>query len=239
MKGIAPSFVLIVLVCCFFVTETACAGGTVLKEKMLRQAVQGFILEKTRDSGLEIKIKRITIGGDITVPAGTVDYEFIAPRQWQGWGKTLLGLVVRVDGQLVRNMSIPVEVEALTEMVVALHPLPRNAVVEAGDVSLQKRDLGNSFTKVCFSLSDVVGKRVRVPLRANTPIRSDYLERVPLVKYGQFVTIVVESGDLRVTATGIARDKGAEGDLVMVQNLSSKKVVQGRVVDEGTVAVNF
>lgn len=239
MKRIASCFAVIVLVCCVFLSEIARADGTVLKEKKLRDAVQSFILDRTRDSGLEIKIKRITIGGDIAVPAGTVDYEFIAPSQWQGWGKTLLGLVIRVDGQLVRNMSIPVEVEALAELVVALHPMPRNAVIEESDVSLQKRDLGTSSAKVCFSLSDVVGKRVRVPLRANTPIRSDYLERVPLVKYGQFVTIVVESGELRVTATGVARGKGAEGDLVMVQNVSSKKMVQGRVVDEGTVAVNF
>ncbi len=228
-----------VLVWCVFLPHNACAGGTILKEKTLQEAVENFIMEKTRDSGLEIKIKRITIGGDIAVPAGKVDYEFIAPRRWQGWGKTLLGLVIRVDDQLVKNMSITVEVAALAEVVVALHPLPRNAVVEQSDVSLQKRDLATTSEKVCFSLSDVLGKRVRVPLRVNTPIRSDYLERVPLVKYGQFVTIVVETGDLRVTATGVARGKGAEGDLVMVQNMSSKKVVQGRVVDEGTVAVNF
>lgn len=233
------ALVLMVLVWCLGAAAAAHAGGTTLSAKKVRAAVQNYILDRTRDSGMEIKIKRITIGEDISVPAGKVSYEIIAPDQWQGWGKTVLGLVIRVDDQLIRNMSIPVEVEALADMVVALYPLPRGMVVEANDVSLQKRDLSDVTGKVSFNLADVLGKRVRVPIRANTPVRSDYLEKVPLVKNGQVVTIIAENGAFRVTATGMARGAGAEGDLIMVQNMNSKKSVQARVVDAGTVAVNF
>jgi flagella basal body P-ring formation protein FlgA len=239
MKKHIVRYVFIVLAWCITFSGSAFAGNTVLTEKKLRAAVSDFILDRTRDSGMEIKINRITISEDISVPAGKVSYDVIAPSQWQGWGRTVLGLVIRVDDQLVRNMSIPVEVEALTDMVVALYPLPRGMVVEANDVSLQKRDITNESGKVSFSLSDVLGKRVRVPIRANTPVRSDFLERVPLVKSGQVVTIIAENSAFRVTATGMARGTGAEGDLIMVQNMNSKKSVQARVVDAGTVAVNF
>jgi flagellar basal body P-ring formation protein FlgA len=239
MKKFFAYFVCFVLAGCFGVSASAYAGNTILTEKKVRAAVKDFILERTRDSGMEIHIKRISMDEDITVPAGKLSYEFIAPRQWEGWGKTVLGLVIRVDDQLVRNMSIPVEVEALTDMVVALYPLPRGMVVEANDVSLQKRDIADVSGKVSFNLADVLGKKVRIPIRANTPVRSDYLEKVPLVKNGQVVTIVAENGDLRVTATGMARGSGAEGDLIMVQNMNSKKSVQARVVDSETVAVSF
>jgi len=239
MKKFSAGFVFLVMVTCLGISSSAFAGGTTLTAKKVRAATQEFILDRTRDSGMEIKIKRISIDEDIVVPAGKVSYEFIAPRQWEGWGRTVLGLVVRVDDQLVRNMSIPVEVAALTDMVVALYPLPRGTVIEANDVSLQKRDVAEVSSKVTFDLSDVLGKRVRIPIRANTPVRSDYLERVPVVKNGQVVTIVAENGDLRVTATGMARGAGAEGDFIMVQNMNSKKTVQARVIDSGTVAVNF
>jgi flagella basal body P-ring formation protein FlgA len=239
MKKFSAYLVFIVLAWCLGVSATAYAGGTTLSAKKVRAAVQDFILDRTRDSGMDIHIKRISIDEDITVPTGKVRYEFIAPRQWEGWGRTVLGLVIRVDDQLVRNMSIPVEVEALTDMVVARYPLARGVVVEASDVSLQKRDLADVSCKVSFNLADVLGKRVRIPIRANMPVRSDYLEKVPLVKNGQVVTIVAENGDLCVTATGMARGTGAEGDLIMVQNMNSKKSVQARVIDSGTVAVNF
>lgn len=239
MKKFSAGLILLVLAWCLGGSATAGAGGTTLSAKKVRAAVQDYILDRTRDSGMEIRIKRIAFDENIVIPAGKVRYEFIAPRQWEGWGRTVLGLVVRVDDQLVKNMSIPVEVEALTDMVVALFPLPRGVVVEASDVSLQKRDLAEVSGKVSFNLDDVLGKKVRVPIRANTPVRSDYLEKVPLVKNGQMVTIVAENGELRVTATGMARGAGAEGDLIMVQNMNSKKSVQARVIDAGTVAVNF
>ncbi|MDD2319091.1 MAG: flagellar basal body P-ring formation chaperone FlgA [Geobacteraceae bacterium] len=239
MKKNIAGLVLIVLVWIFAAPSGAVAGSMIVKEKTLREAVNGYLLDRTRDSGMEIRIKRIAISGNIDVPAGKVTYDFIAPRKWEGWGRTVLGLVVRVDDRLVRNMSVPVEVEALAEMVVALRPLQRGMVVEEGDVALQKKDMAIATGKVCFSLADVLGKRVRVPIRANTPLRADYLERIPLVKSGQVVTIIAENGSLRITATGTARGTGAEGDFIMVQNMSSKKMVQARVVDEGTVAVNF
>lgn len=212
---------------------------TVLKEKTIRAAVSSFILDRTKDSGMEIRIRKIGFTGDVTVPSGNVTYEFIASRQWEGWGRSLLGLVVRVDDQVVKNLSIPVEVEALAEMVVSLRPLERGDVIGAGDVALQKRDLATAPGKVCRELEQVVGKKVRVAVRGNAPVRGDYLEKVPLVKYGQLVTIIAENGSLRVTAAGKTKGAGAEGDTVIVQNLSSKKDVHARVVDSGTVAVDF
>jgi flagella basal body P-ring formation protein FlgA len=217
----------------------ATKGGTVLKEKTVRSAVSSYLLDKTKDSGMEIRIKKIGFSGDLTVSSGNVTYEFIAPRQWEGWGKTLLGLVIRVDDRVVRNLSIPVEVEALAEMVVSLRPLERGDVIGEGDVALQKRDMSSGSAKICRDPEQVIGKKVRIAIRGNTPVRSDYLEKVPLVKYGQLVTIIAENGSLRVTAAGKTKGAGAEGDAVLVQNLASKKDVQARVIDSGTVAVDF
>jgi len=215
------------------------AGGMVLTEKKVREAITGFILDKTKNSAAEIRIKRIGFSGDLSVPAGNVTWEIVAPRQWEGWGKAQLGLIIRVDDRVVRNTSIPVEVEAMADMVVALRPLERGEVLGEADVALQKRDMGSAPGKVCLDTASVIGKKVRVGIRGNAPVRSDYLERVPLIKSGQLVTIIAENGDLRVTAAGKAKGSGAEGDLVIVQNLSSRKDVQARVREDGTVTVDF
>jgi len=239
MKRCIAGIVLLLATLSMALPANAAKGGTVLKEKTVRSAVSSYILDKTKDSGMEIRIKKIGFSGDLTVPSGNVTYEFIAPRQWEGWGKTLLGLVIRVDDRVVRNLSIPVEVEALAEMVVSLRPLERGDVIGEGDVALQKRDMSSGSAKICRDPEQVIGKKVRIAIRGNTPVRSDYLEKVPLVKYGQLVTIIAENGSLRVTAAGKTKGAGAEGDSVLVQNLASKKDVQARVIDSGTVAVDF
>jgi flagella basal body P-ring formation protein FlgA len=239
MNKFVALFTLLIMAGFFLSPGGVCAGTVLLKEKRVREAVSDFIMEKTANSGMEIRIGRIGYSGDLAVPPGKVTFELVAPQQWAGWGKVLLGLVIRVDERVVRNMSVPVEVEALAEMVVALRPLERGEVINEGDVAVQKRDLAVAPAKVCRDMSEVVGKKVRIGIRGNGPIRGDYLEKVPLVKSGQLVTIVAENGSLRVTAAGKAKGSGAEGDLVAVQNLSSKRDVQARVLDSGTVAVDF
>jgi len=132
-----------------------------------------------------------------------------------------------------------VEVEALADVVVATRPLERGMVVEKGDVALQKRDMATVPARGLRSIDEAIGKRVRVGTRANSPMRSDYLERLPLVKSGQLVTILVENDKFRITATGRAKGNGAEGETVVVQNLTALKEISAVVVDAKTVRVEF
>jgi flagella basal body P-ring formation protein FlgA len=112
-------------------------------------------------------------------------------------------------------------------------------VVEKGDVVLQKRDMSTVPARACRNLNEAIGKRVRVGTRASSTLRSDYLERLPVVKSGQMVTIVAETDSFRITATGRARGNGAEGETVVVQNLNAQKDIPAVVVDANTVRVEF
>ncbi len=215
------------------------AGRAVLTEAMVRQAVSDYLLQRTENMGVELRIKKLGYSGELALPPGIVSYELVSPPDWEGWGRTSLALIVRVDDRVEKNLTLNLEVEAFAGIVVATRPLDFGMLVKPGDVVMQKRDLGQVQGRVCRGLDEVVGKRVRVGMRSNTPVHSDYLEKPPLVKSGQMVTIIAETKTFRVTATGRARGNGAEGDLIMVQNLSAQKDIPGVVQGDGTVRVEF
>ena len=215
------------------------APGVTVPESDVRQVLVDYVKNRTASLGLEIKVKKIGLSGDLQLPAGTVTYEVVAPQQWEGWGSANLALIVRVDDRVVKNLAVRVEVEALTDMVVATRTLERGEIVTAADVALQKRDLAGVTGKICRSQAEAIGKQVKVGMRGNTPVRGDYLERVPLVKSGQMVTMVLEGPSLKITVPGRSKSTGAEGDLITVQNLSSNKDVAARVIDAQTVRVEF
>ena len=89
------------------------------------------------------------------------------------------------------------------------------------------------------NLGLVVGKRLRTSIRANSVIRTDLLEKVPIIKAGQMVTIVAENEVMKITVAGQAKGSGAEGDTIIVENLSSKKDIPAIVVNATTVRVEF
>jgi flagellar basal body P-ring formation protein FlgA len=215
------------------------AAGTLVTEAELRRVIGDFLTRKTEHLAAEIVVKKIGINGDLKLPAGKPSFEVVAPERWEGWGNSSLALIVRVDDRVVKNLTVQVEVEALAEMVVATRTLERGEMVGENDVAIARRDLAHQQGRFSRDLKDVVGMRVKSAIRANSPLRGDYLERMPIIKSGQLVTIVVENEVVRITASGRAKGSGALGDTISVQNLSSQKELAGRVVDATTVRVDF
>lgn len=218
-------------------------AGTILPEKNRDDEVKGaigaYLENKTSGLGWEIKVKRITMSGKNILPEGPLDFEVIAPQQWEGWGSVNLTVYVRQHDRVVANLSARVDVEAMAEMVVTTHQIDHGSLISADDIMLQRRDVASAGGKFLRNISDVVGKKARTTMRGNQSVRGEQLEKVPLVKSGQMVTIVAENEVMKVTVAGKARGNGSEGDVIMVQNLSSLKEIPAKVLNSTTVQVGF
>ncbi|MDD2366567.1 MAG: flagellar basal body P-ring formation chaperone FlgA [Desulfuromonadaceae bacterium] len=209
------------------------------REQEIRELVTSFIIARSSGMNWTLHINRISINRHLKMPEGKMDYEIIAPQQWEGWGKTNLTVIIRQNDRVIRNISVTVDVEAKTDMVVALHQIEYGDLLTEADVVVQEYLLSPGSRLAARSLSDVVGKKARTTLKANQPVRSDQVERVPLIKAGQMVTIIAENEVLKVAVSGKARSAGAEGDTISVQNLTSLKEIPARVISATTVQVAF
>jgi flagellar basal body P-ring formation protein FlgA len=239
MKQLLRISVMTMVLLTALATTLPAAAGNVLNEGKVRQIVMDYLQQKTRFLDVAVELKKLGFSGEILLPAGQASYEVVSPQEWEGWGRGALALIVRIDERVVKNIPLNVEVEALTDVVVATRAMERGMIVEKGDVALLKRDMATVPAKTCRNLNDALGKRVRVGIRGNSPVRCDYLERLPIIKSGQMVTIVAENDKFRITTTGRAKGNGAEGEMVSVQNLNTQKEMPAMVVDAGTVRVEF
>jgi flagella basal body P-ring formation protein FlgA len=215
------------------------ATGTVLNGDGVRRIIDDYLIRKTALPGVEVRLKKSSFNGQVILPPGNPSYEVISSQEWEGWGRGAVALIVRIDDRVVENIPVNIDVEALADVVVAVRGMERGMVVEKEDVALQKRDLATLPKKTCRDIREVVGKRVRVGVRGNAPIRSDYLEKLPLVRSGKLVSIIAENELFRITSCGIAKGSGAEGDTILVRRESAQKEIPAVVVDAGTVRVEF
>ena len=216
------------------------AAGNVVPEAEVRRVISDYVLQRSAALAAQVSIKRIGYSGDLRLPAGKVSFEVMGQERWEGYGNASLALIARVDDVVKKNFTVLVEVEALAEMVVATRTLERGEVLTSSDLALARRDLAHlQGGRLVKGIEEAVGLRVKNSIRANTPVRGDYLERVPVIKSGQIVIILVENDVVKITASGRAKGSGAVGDLILVQNLSSQKEIAARVVDATTVRVDF
>jgi len=131
------------------------------------------------------------------------------------------------------------DIEAYEEIVVASMPLEKDRLISEGDVVLARVEIGKAPAGAIRDQGEVVGKVAIRSIRQNSPVLSRNLAGSKLVQRGRMVTIVAESGGMRVSTVGETRENAYIDGPVKVTNLASKKIVTGILIDENTVRVRF
>lgn len=204
--------------------------------------IQGEIDTYLRDAELRFSHARFTFTPftapePLILPAGTLHVEVI-PAVRDIIGSRHFTLIYRVDGRTVVNMAVRGKLLAEAEVVVVRQSLRRGSTISADDVELVSHDISRVRDPL-FELEDVIGKRVARGLRAGQIVERKNVEFPPLVKKGAFVRIAAKRGAMLLTAIGIAREDGQLNQVIRVQNSSSQKQIQARVVAPDRVEVEF
>ncbi|HTF99170.1 MAG TPA: flagellar basal body P-ring formation chaperone FlgA [Nitrospirota bacterium] len=85
----------------------------------------------------------------------------------------------------------------------------------------------------------LVGHSLLRSVVSNAPLTNETVSASPLVKRGRRVILLVESPGFLIKAAGETRNDAPVGALVKVENLMSRKIVTGLLVDESTVRVEY
>lgn len=172
-----------------------------------------------------------------SLPQGKISYD-ITPSNPNILGSAGLTIILRVDGKVQKNLMIRGQLKALAEVAVSLLPLRRGTMIKSEHVAFKVQDVANAQAPV-FNMDDLIGKRMRTNLKTNSIIELTDVENPPLIQKGEFVKIIVRSGGLHLTATGIAKSDGKLNEIIRVRNSSSNKLVHCRVSAPGLVEVNI
>ena len=123
------------------------------------------------------------------------------------------------------------------ETAVLTRPFARGEVVKASDVTTERRPKAEVGSDLVGTAAQAIGLAARQPLKAGQPLRSADLMRPEIVQRNEAVTLIYEAPGMMLTMRGKALDSGAEGDVVNVLNLQSKRNVQGIVSGPGRITV--
>ncbi|HEY6644874.1 flagellar basal body P-ring formation chaperone FlgA [Povalibacter sp.] len=136
------------------------------------------------------------------------------------------------------SIFVPVTVEVEAPVLVLRRALPRRAPVDAADVELQTRRLSGVEAGFISDTGNLRGRRLRRSLPAGSPLTADVLAPDVLVRRGQQVTLLAVNGPFEIRAQGQALSDGSEKERIRVQNVTSRKIVEGVVENSFTVRVD-
>jgi flagellar basal body P-ring formation protein FlgA len=110
-------------------------------------------------------------------------------------------------------------------------------VVSISDFTMERRrrsEMNGDVVTDATKLADTVAKRA---LPRGTIMRDADVQRPDAIDRNAAVTLVYEQPGLQLTLRGRALQAGTLGDVIQVQNVTSKKIVEGTITAPGRVTV--
>jgi flagella basal body P-ring formation protein FlgA len=142
-------------------------------------------------------------------------------------GSTILRKPLRFTGSVVETVEVAVTTRAL----------PAGTIVKDSDLSVERRPKQKVAPETLGTAREAIGLAVRSGLRAGQPLRRTDLMKPQVVHRDDSVTLVYEVPGIMLTIRGKALESGAEGDVINVLNVQSKRTVQGTVTGPNRVDI--
>ena len=232
--NLAAMMIILILMGLVSVCSAASMG-----EKEIKDAVKSHIEENAPWPKDRIRVEYLAAIPEAAIAAGSSTCQ-VRSRAGESYiGRTAFVVRFCKGDMFLREETIRVRIEVLTDVVVTTNGIVRDALIDPSDVTVKKKWLDTVTSGVVTDVNEIEGKKAAMRINAGTEITKHMLRSVPVVKKGEVVRILLESGPMSISAVGLCQEDGGQGDLVRVENTSSKKIIFARVMGRSTVKVDF
>lgn len=214
-------------------------GHQSISEDRFRECFMKYLY---RDSGKEpsdINVSKFKVNRNRTVPKGKVSIRLFRKGNKGLAGYVRLNAIISVNGTEKNRVYLYAWVDVFESIVCTSRDLKKKEIIKKGDVYLARKNISHMPPNTINELSKAVGLMIKHTVKADTCLKAWMLEKPSIVERGDIVTILAESGGLKVTVPGRVLEKGYLGELIKVQNAMSKKEVYAKVINNLTVMVSF
>ena len=205
----------------------------------IKHAVEAAIRSRMPWKNEDVTISEITFDETIQLPTGKLTYRIVPSRNEDYLGRTMLPLHLFVDGEPLQKIWVNANISVLADVVTVVRALGKYQHIQHADLSVERRDLKDLSSDTVRRIEDALGNRTTQMIYPHTVLESRMFDSPPLVRRGDIVKIVANSGQMTITATGMVKQQGCKGEMVRVMNTDSNRVIVARVTGPGAVEVDF
>lgn len=211
-------------------------AGQSAPEGVLQDLLKGEMQKRFPAS--DIRIRSVRVMGNRQYPEGELTFSDFMLSGSVG-SRVRGSVLVGHGGTPFGKLRFSARVDRMGVVVVAARELNRNERITRRDLRLSRQNLADLPASVFADPALAVGRCVTLKIPAGDALRQDRLANPPLVRRGDRIRLVARSGPLKVVTDGTAKEDGAKGEQIRVENLRSGKVITARVTGRRTATVLF
>ena len=204
--------------------------------------VRDLVLKKlnlAQNNDRKVSIKFDGHSPSLVLPAGeALDYD-IHSLEYDRVAHRFRGKLVAQSGEGTKSQFIYGHVVVMVQVPVLSRSMKSGDVITDSDIRFEELEEVKLQGDVLLDETQILGQEIRRSQTEGSYFLARDIVTPRMVKRGDIVTLKLETPFMQITTKGRALQDGAEGALVRVTNINSKKVVEGTVMQEGVVQVNI
>lgn len=214
---------------------TVSRGGQVVTFDQVLPEVRRTIAQNEK---LDLQVREVTWSHGQIVPAGDLsfDVEMLGKPQK---GSVPLRIIAYVDDKPAARFLATAIVDDWREVPVLNKTIERGMLISPSDIELIRLNLFKQSPDIAEHSRQVVGRRAKNTLAAGSTIKKSMIDIPPVIPQGARVKMIYSNGLLEASATGMAMEDGFDNSVIKLKNVSTRRIVEGRVMGPETVEVNI
>jgi len=228
-----------VFIYAFSAPQVLARGTQVLTMETIANEGQKYMENTLSWDRDRMQIKVVYEGKSLLLPKGHLTLDYKLPGQKKRVGRVPFIGFVKVDGIIKKRLRLVANVTVAYDVFRSVRSLKRGHVIQHQDVELVRVKSNKLMRNIISDESDLIGHRLIRNLGQRESFLNHMVRKIPLVKTGDRVLIVAQKGPLRVTAPGVVKENGFKNDTIRVENIHSRKLIFGTVVDSRTIRINY
>ncbi|OUR75700.1 flagella basal body P-ring formation protein FlgA [Alphaproteobacteria bacterium 46_93_T64] len=133
----------------------------------------------------------------------------------------------RVAGKIYQQVMVPV----------TAHLMRAGEEIREADIDYKMVRRGKVSRNVAIHIDDILGKSPRRTIRTGGLINLNNLGEPVTIPKGKIIAVTLKNGGIALSITGRALEDGAEGDVIRVENIASRKIVQAQIINAQEVRI--
>lgn len=206
---------------------------------LLREAIEHATLDELNASGATARLTRLDLPSKVEAPAGPLDIRASAGQVRDVFSPFTVFVELWQEGRVVKRFNATAQVEAHAPVLVAAREISANVRLRQELFKMEVKRLERPLNSYITDPERLRGMAARRPLARGEAIMADVIHSEIVIRPGDQVRIIGQSGALQLMVNGEARAAGRIGDRIQVKNLQSGALLQAIVADEGLVRIRF
>jgi flagella basal body P-ring formation protein FlgA len=143
--------------------------------------------------------------------------------------KTSQSSQFRISGKVIEMKEIPV----------ASRNILSGEVISNSDINFEVRPLSSLRKNALTDKDSLIEMKAKRDIKKGSGITLTDISKDYIIQKGQQVSMIIKSGNMSLSAYGIALDNGVKGEIIRLKNIKTNKTVQGKIIEKDSVIVDF